>query len=197
MPESGLREVSDKTFEYDLPIGVQNSGSWFEPPEVDQLEKAKFIANSGVWSNEEPSTQADILNKIEDQVQELILRIWRSRHEKLANRLLILYNEANEEDPTSVGISLGSLSNFHNFLETYGNLKKPSITLTPDNNIYTSWRAEGRLFSMHFSPDGEIDFVIFSQNHRHPERKNRVSGTATGDTLEEIIAQEAFDWILE
>jgi len=215
MPESALWEAGDKTFEYDLPIGAQNSGSWFELIEVDQLERAKVIANSGVdinptanwqdaeklsvkdWGNEEPSTQADILNNIEDRVQELILQVRISKHERFANRLLVLYNEAKEEDPTSVGISLGSLSNFLNFLQIFSNLKKPSITLTPDNTVYTSWRTESCLFSMHFLPDGGIDFVIFSQNYRHPERKNRVSGTATGDTLKKILAKEAFDWILE
>lgn len=209
MPEPALREISDKTIIYNLPPDVYHSGSWDEQhdkakgvtnfevyvtPTVNQNAEELFVVDGGTG---EPYTQADILDSVEDQVQDLIFRIRKSRHEKLASRLLSLYNEANEEDPTSVGISLGSLSNFHHFLEVFGNLKKPSITLTDDNNIYTSWKTECRLFSMHFLPDGIINFVIFSPNHRNPERKDRVSGTATADTLEKIVAPEIFHWITQ
>ena len=135
------------------------------------------------------------------QVQELIFQIRRSLsiryHESLANRLLTLFNDAKEEDSTSVGIEVGSLRNFYNFLLSHTDLKCPAISLTPDNDIYASWREEqNQVFTVHFLPDENVRFVIFKPNDKHPERKIRLSGTATADTLIETVASSGvWDWI--
>ncbi len=120
-------------------------------------------------------------------------------HDNLANRLITLFNDSKEEDPTSPGISDRSLFNFYNFLCLHDNLNCPTISLTPDYNIYASWRIErNRVFSVHFLPNGDARFVIFKPNDRHPERQIRISGTTTADILMETVGPYGVrDWITE
>lgn len=137
---------------------------------------------------DDPFTQTNLLDSEEEKVRELIFRIRTSLsipyREKLADRLVTLFYDAKEEDFASVGISVGSLQNFYNFLRLYTNLKCPTISLTPENNIYASWRAgQNRIFSVHFLPDDDTRFVMFKPNDLHPERQVRISGTATADIL--------------
>ncbi len=163
----------------------------------------KILIND--WSeNKDPFTQANLLNNEDDQVQELIFQIRKSLsityQNSLANRLLTLFNDAKEEDSTSLGIAVGSLRNFYNFLHLHTNLKYPNISLTPDDNIYTSWRDEqNKVFSVLFLPNGEdARFVIFKPNNRHPKRQIRISGTATTDILIETVEPyNVLDWISE
>jgi hypothetical protein len=169
-------------------------------PDVIQEDQKALISD---WpENKDPFTQADLLNNEDDQVQELIFRIRKSLsityRESLANRLITLFYDAKEEDSTSLGISVGSLRNFYNFLHLHTNLKYPNISLTPDDNIYTSWRDEqNKVFSVLFLPNGEdARFVIFKPNNRHPKRQIRISGTATTDILIETVEPyNVLDWI--
>jgi hypothetical protein len=152
-----------------------------------------------IRQDEDPSTQTDLVNNEEKQVYALILQLRKSRFisnkESLANQLRDLLNIVIEEESTS--ISVDSVRNFYRFLQLYNNIKSPILSLTPDYNIYASWREEAKIFSMHFLPNGEIRFVFFQPNNRHPEQKIRISGIATGDILTEIFASENLkDWIL-
>lgn len=154
------------------------------------------------WTEkEDPFTQEDLLDSEEDQVKELIFRIKTSKsipyRQSLANRLFTLFYDAKEEDPTSLGISAGSLRNFYKFILLHTNLKCPTISLTPDYNIYASWRGEQkRIFSVHFLPNGDARFVIFIPNARHPERQIRISGAVTTDILMETVAPyHVCEWI--
>lgn len=156
------------------------------------------------WTEkEDPFTQVDLLDSEEDMAQEIIYRIKTtpsvSYREKLANRLLTLFNDAKEEDPSSPGITVGSLRSFYNFFQLHPNLKYPAISLMPEDNIYASWRSEqNRLFSVHFLPNGDIRFVIFKPNERHPDKQMRISGTATTDILMETVTPYGvWDWISE
>jgi hypothetical protein len=117
----------------------------------------------------------------------------------LADRLLTLFNDAREDDPASLGIAVGSLRNFYSFLLLHTNLKCPTISLTPDYNIYASWESEpNRLFSVHFLLNGDARFVIFKPNDRHPERQIRISGATTTDILREIVEPYGvWDWVSE
>ena len=151
---------------------------------------------------DDPFTQTNLLDSEEDQVQKLIFRIRTSLsihyRKKLADRLTVLFDDAKEEDSATVGIAVGSLRNFYNFLQFHTNLKCPSVSLTPENNIYASWRADqNRVFSVHFLPNGDARFVIFKPNDRHPELQVRLSGTATSDVILETLAPSTMvDWIL-
>ena len=145
---------------------------------------------SAYWSDE-AFTQSDLVSTNDDRVQELIHQIRKSPFisiaENLANQLITLFNFAKEEAPASLGISVDSLANFYNFLEQYATIMSPSLSLTPDHNIYASWRSEKRTFSAHFLTNGDIRFVLFKPNSRHPNRKIRINGTVTADTLTEIV----------
>ena len=168
---------------------------------VNQEEFSTSIIDSP--DNQDSITQAILLENEEDQVQELIFQIRKSLsityHESLANRILILFNDAKEEDPDCLGIAAESLRNFYNFFRLHTNLKCPTISLTPDYNIYASWRGEqNRVFSVHFLPNGDVRFVIFKPNDRHPGRQIRLSGIATTDVLMETVAPDSVsDWTSE
>jgi len=146
--------------------------------------------------------QNDLTNSNDSEVQELILRIKTtssiSDRASIANRLLTLFHYSKEEEPDFIGIRAKSLKSFYNFLRSYTHIKRPAITLTPDNNIYASWRGdEGRVFSIHFLPDSDVNFVIFTPNKKRPERKTRIAGKTTFDMLMETEARayNLYDWI--
>jgi len=225
MPELNLQDKAaqeaaiiygNKFLRDDFPISDLYTGASLLLQKPQTEHKLKFWITSAVvqedqkaitsdWpENEDPFTQTDLLNNEEDQVQELIFRIRKSisirYHESLANRLLTLFNDAKEEDSASLGIAVGSLRNFYNFLYLHTNLKYPNISLTPDDNIYISWRDEqNKLFSVLFLPNREdARFVIFKPNNRHPKRQIRISGTATTDILIETVEPyNVLDWISE
>ncbi len=168
---------------------------------VNQEEFSTSIIDSP--DNQDSITQVILLENEEDQVQELIFQIRKSLsityHESLANRILTLFNDAKEEDSDCLGIAAESLRNFYNFFRLHTNLKCPTISLTPDYNIYASWRGEqNRVFSVHFLPNGDVRFVIFKANDRHPKRKIRISGVATIDILMEAVKPFHIEgWISE
>ena len=224
MPELNLQDKAaqetsiiygNKFLRDDFPSAFPNISAWtfhsrvqpvteFEvriTPAVD-LEEQKTPV-SYCLRNEDPFTQVDLIDKEDKEVQELIfqIRIPTSipNNECLANRLIVLFNDAKEEDSNSPGIAVGSLRKFYHFLEEFNNLKYPNITLTPDNNIYASWEGEqNRLFGVHFLPDGNTNFVIIKPNDRHPERTIRLSGIATFDSLMDIVVPNGVnEWILE
>jgi len=147
-------------------------------------------------------TQAELLSTQDEQVQDLIYQIRKSKiilnYEIIANKLLTLFKIAKEENPTSLGIAADSLSNFYYFIQSHENVKIPTLSLSPDYNIYASWRSKEQLFSAHFLPNYEIRFVLFKPNKRHPKRKIRISGTATSDTLMEITTPENLNgWVFD
>ncbi|TRZ92042.1 MAG: hypothetical protein D4R88_01035 [Methanosarcinales archaeon] len=202
------------------PIDQPSPGAWEQirrpeqyPPKI--WSKYSFCNTSSVnpefckslesvWSAiNNPFTREDLLGKEEEQLPELILRFTAylpvSYRERLENSLLTLFRDAKEEDPNSLGIAVGSLRFFYSFLQSNTKLTCPTISLTPEYNIYSTWRREkNRLFSVHFLPNGDAHFVIFKPNDKHPERKIRISGTATTDVLRETVAPYGvWDWISE
>jgi hypothetical protein len=148
-----------------------------------------------LWT-EDSSTQPDLVSTEDNQAQELIRQIRYLFPETLADKLVRLFTLAKEERPASPGILISSLSSFYNFLMSNKNITIPSLSLTDDHNIYASWRKPGYVFSIHFLPDESIRFVFFMPNDREPGRKIRISGTATGDTLREVVVEENLrDWV--
>ncbi len=213
--EDAIASYGNKFLTYDT-IDYPYIGVLFLPQKPQTERKFKFCITPAVvqedqnalisdWlkNEDDPFTQADLLNKEDDQVQELIFQIRKSLsiryHESLANRLLTLFNDAKGEDSTSLGIAVGSLRNFYIFFRLHTKLKCPTISLTPDCNIYASWRGEqNRVFSVHFLPNSDARFVIFKPNDRHPGQQIRLSGIATTDVLMETVAPDSVsNWILE
>lgn len=205
----GSKDISD-TFPNDQPY----SGAWDQqivtlgsqfligrmPPIFSSRTSAVNLVNQESrmdsirdWSEKkDPYTQVDLLDSEEDQTQILIFRIKTSLYipyrERLASSLITLIKEAKEEDATSPGIAVGSLRSFYNFLRLHTNIKCPIVSLTPEDNIYASWRVgQKRVFSVHFLPSGDVRFVMFKPNDRHPERQIRISGITTTDILMETV----------
>jgi hypothetical protein len=107
----------------------------------------------------------------------------------LAENLITLYNFSKEEDPYDIGISYDSLYNFISFLSWHTDVKKPVVSLTPEKNIYCSWRAGNkRVFSAHFLPNSDVRFVLFNPNDKHPNRISRISGVISVDQLYKVIS---------
>jgi hypothetical protein len=206
MPDLGLQVHSRSREKRKIPITYGDRFLEEEPFEkILHSRRWKIEAAPYDWSwsfREDPFTQFNFVESEDDQVQELIFRIRTTPSiscRELANRLLELFNDAKEEDPASVGISASSLLNFYNFFQTLGSIKCPIISLTPAYDIYASWRVEPRrVFSVHFLPTGDVRFVIFKPNDRHPDRQIRVSGITTSDILRETVAPYGvWDWTEE
>lgn len=110
-----------------------------------------------------------------------------------------LLDEAQEEDDAVLGINIGSLRGFYNFIHLNKDLKFPDISLTPDNNIYTTWRdMSKRVFSIHFLSDSDARFVILKPNERHPERQIMTTGTLSVDILMDHLKPYGLEaWVFE
>lgn len=192
-----LKNIISQHLLLSVPMRIRSSPT----SAVNQENRDVFISR---WpEKKDPFTQADLLDSEEAQVQELIFRIrtsisipyWKG----LANKLVTLFNDAKEEDFASPGIAVGSLRNFYNFFRLHTNLKCPTISLTPEYNIYASWRGEqNKVFSVHFLSNSEVRFVIFKPNDKHPERQIRIAGTTTTDILKEtVVPFGLWNWISE
>lgn len=118
---------------------------------------------------------------------------------RLVSRLSELQKAVQEEEFGSHGISVRSLQHFVEFLEAYPRLRCPALSLTPDRNIYASWKSgSDRVFSIHFLPDGKVRFVIFLPNNKHSGEAIRLSGTATVDVIMSIAEPHGvLDWASE
>jgi hypothetical protein len=179
------------------------SGAWNAGRSQYQQNSSYLRAMIMVYPKfEEPFTQSNLVETEEGQVKEIIFQIKISPSilcRQIGNKLLTLFNDAKEDDPNNVGISLGSLKNFSNFIKSHPDLKCPSLSLSPDYNIYCSWRSkQNRVFSVHFLSGSDVRFVLFKQNDRHPDRQVRLSGTATIDVLKETVESHGvWNWISE
>jgi hypothetical protein len=106
---------------------------------------------------------------------------------KLASRLSELQKAVQEEELDGRGITVRSLQHFVELLKAYPSLRCPTVSVTPDRNIYTSWKSgSDRVFSIHFLPDGKVRFVIICPNDKHSGETIRLSGAATVDVIIDI-----------
>ena len=221
MPETCLYEEAvkkptktygDKSLIVDFPRGHSSIGAWLSLPVPQTAFLYKFQPTPYIeedqkdtvsdWpEKKDPFTKEDLLNSEDNQLQQLIFQIRISTYipnnERLANRLIALFNNAKEEDPDSTGISVDSIRSFYNFFQKHTYLKYPIITLTPDNDIYASWKGgQNQVFSVHFVSNEDVRFVIFKPNENNPERKIITYGTDTVDTLMKTVAFSGiWDWI--
>lgn len=138
-----------------------------------------------------PFTQSNFLNNSKELFE--LIQMFKetqfvSYRESLANRLINLFHDAKEEDPLSVGINTDSLRYFYMFLKSNTKLKHPIITLTPELDIYLTWKeGKKRLISIHFLPNGDAHLVVFMPNKINPELTERFYGKTTYDLLIENV----------
>ena len=107
----------------------------------------------------------------------------------IKKRLLELQNDVEAEEYHGT-ICVESLCNFYYFLQKHPTLKNPSISLTPANNIYATWKdTPDQLFSVHFMPNGDARFVVSRSKNK------MLTGQATVDNLLNICKN--INWIYE
>ncbi len=74
------------------------------------------------------------------------------------------------------------------FLQSQPSLGYPILTVTPSAAFRVQWTADPkRHFAAEFLTNGEVRFVVFSPDPRHPERVQRISGMASWDNLMRVI----------
>jgi hypothetical protein len=161
------------TFEI-VPATIVTSGA---------LETLFPIGQGGSMATQQPPiTDEQSVEEIIRYVQTTLPVRYRAR---LASRLSELEKAVQEEELN--GIAVRSLQHFIELLGAYPALRCPAVSVTPDRNIYASWKlGSTRVFSIHFLPDGKVRFVIFCPNDKHPGETIRLSGTATVDVVMSI-----------
>ena len=191
-----------------LPGHISDYSEWsrfLSKNPIDHLKK-DFVIESKFkmlpkWFDLDSYTLVDTIEEEDIKVLRLIINFQKTNdiniNFEIYNRLMTLYYDAKEEDSTNPGIRFESLRNFYFFILLNVNLKLPAISLTPDNNIYISWRGDNnQVFSIHFLPNNLVRFVLFMKNRKHPDKKIRISGQATNDTIfESIIHRNDIYWI--
>jgi hypothetical protein len=119
------------------------------------------------------------------------------RKENVYNRILELMNLLQEEENI---INSDSLYSFYRFFNLNRKLNLPSISLTPDNEIYSSWEInENQLFDLHFLGQDNVKFVLFVPSKEKPENIIRLSGITKADSVINEVAKPfgIISWISE
>ena len=166
---------------------------------TETITITQAITTGGPGLIEGTTTEVGTVEENEARVKDLIYRTRQlpvSYRDSLAKRLFELFEDSKEEDPQNVGISLGSLQGFYRFLQSYPYLRKPALSLTPDFDIYASWRSgTERVFSIHFLASGLVRFAIIAPAHNHPGQNIRLSGVATMDNfMEKVSPWDVLSW---
>lgn len=157
--------------------------------------KLTALGHHGSMATQQPPTTEG--ESVEEIIWCVATTLSASYREKLTMWLSELHKAVQEEDPEGRGISVGSLHHFVEFLKRNPTLRCPAVSVTPDRNVYASWRSgPHRVFSVHFQSDGKVRFVIFCPNDKHVAEVIRISGTATVDVLMSIaVPHGVLGWI--
>ncbi len=150
----------------------------------------------GSMATQQPPTAED--ESVEQIIWRAVTTLSPAYRLKLAARLSELQKAVREESD-GCGISAKSLDNFIKFLKAYPALRRPAISVTPELNIYATWKSGfDQLFSIHFLPDGGVRFVIFCPNNKHSGEIIRLSGAATMDVLMSVVEPHGvLKWAIE
>jgi len=122
-----------------------------------------------------------------------------SHGRRLAARLRDLLEIAREEQPEQAPPAAESLETFLGFLARHRGLRYPDVVLTPEGNARATWRRDrNQRLALEFLDDGDLRFVIFAPDPRHPYKTVRAAGAATIDSVLELAAPYgALDWLHE
>ena len=86
-------------------------------------------------------------------------------------------------------LSARAIDAFVTFLEGNAAFGYPDLTATPAGDLYAEWRgANGRMLTIEFLDTGDVRYLVFAPNPRHPQRTDRLSGVTTADALPYTIA---------
>lgn len=108
--------------------------------------------------------------------------------ERLARRLEFLLGAMDEEEEVWSDDSPESLRRMVLFLQDVPTLPYPSVTVTPSATFRAQWTADSnKHFAADFLPNGEVRFVVFCPDPRHPDRVQRVSGLTSWENLIHVV----------
>ena len=82
------------------------------------------------------------------------------------------------------------------FLRAAPDLRCPTVTITPSATFRAQWQADrNKHLAIDFLPDGQVRFVVFSPDPRHPDRVQRVSGiVGRGDVMRAVEPYKVHRW---
>jgi hypothetical protein len=161
---------------YELPVSVSLAARSGGPTGSTTVEF------SGSAQAEAPVFEMlDRLRTPKGQIQRQITALRRGGglpyRESLARRLDFLLDVLEEEGETWGEGSPDSLRQMLLFLRAAPDLGCPTVTITPSATFRAEWQAgQNRHLAVDFLPDGQVRFVVFSPDPRHPDRAQRVSG---------------------
>lgn len=98
------------------------------------------------------------------------------------------------QDSESSPVAIESAECFLEFLGSARGVNLPSLTLTPDGNIYASWRKRDRVFSAEFRSGGFATYVLFRPTPGGTGSKLRSAGSAPACDLLSIPETSPAVW---
>ena len=126
--------------------------------------------------------------QIRRQIHSLRRGFQLTYRERLARRLEVLLETMEEEEEGWTGDSPESLRRMLLFLNYVPNFRYPVVTITPSATFRAQWTTDAkRHFAVDFLPNGQVHFVVFFPDPRHPNRIQRVSGITSWESLINVI----------
>ena len=166
------------------------------PQRLTDLRKSFWMearAIGGGWST--GSADFDVMchlktpkGQIQGQIRALRVRGGFPYSERLANRLDVLLDALEEEGEAWGRDSPDSLRQMFVFLRSVPEFRCPTVTITPSATFRAQWDAgRNSHLAIDFLPDGQVRFVVFSPDPRHPDRVRRVSGIVSRLDLTRVV----------
>lgn len=170
---------------YRVPVGMPQTArdvsSICAPGMVDSGSEEGDLSSSASAAFDQPRTPE---GQMRLQVRSLRAGGQLVYRERLARRLDFLLDAAEEEGEAWSDDSPESLRRMVLFLQSVSALRYPSVTLTPSATFRAQWSADPSAhFAVDFLPNGEVRFVLFCPDPRHPSRVQRVSGITSWENL--------------
>ena len=171
----------------------------------DRLPAGEASVETGIEGDERREKLSELAVEWREQEIHILIDSLSATHDMnfikaTEARLLSLREMLREEEGPSAEFSLDSLRAFLAFLRQIPGVRQPSITLTPEGEVYARWKDEGvRLFAIHFISGETVRFVAFRPNPRRPRLVQRVSGVDAVDTVMSTAnnACSVLDWVLK
>lgn len=208
------RGVTD-VFNIDLPTPRNYGGtdlhvarpSWNVNASLLQVltESAGSIGSAEIESepDEAAASNFDVLDELRTPKGQLRRQITAFRRgseipcrEQLALQLAILIDSLEDEGEEWDENSPDSLRQMLLFLEAVPDFRCPTVTVTPSLTFRAQWQASpDEHFALDFLPDGQVRFVVFAPDPRHPDRVQRVSGIVSRvDVMRAIEPYKVHRW---
>lgn len=188
-PRELLTDVETVTFN-------TSSAAWMTHGLETRILKCVIFLRGGTISTQDFTFPAE--ETAEKVICDAVPSLAISDKGELARRLLELERDLRDEaNPTCPGISVESLKKFFSFVRSNPDIRMPAISVSPDCNVYTSWKADSsRVFSIHFIPEADVRFVLFRPSQKQRGKMIRLSGSAVLEEVIDIARREgATDWI--